>query len=437
MNKPLPFKKPALLLTLLALFFSAELHAVGNPQKDSIQIQLRQYKYGDALRLLNNALQTDPKNKELLSNKGFVLKEMYSYDLAVKAYADAVAQDSTDLRLVTTLANTYKLAHDYPNAVRWFTKALALDSNNRYLQLEVATGKLLNDQYLNAITDFLPLYKADTLDTYVLKSLGYSFNQLDNKDLSIRFFQKALNIAPNDAGTVLSLANLYLKLKQYPAGISVTNAYRRLDSTNMDVNAKNAYCYLLDKNHPEAIDRFKKCIDAGDKSKFNYKNLGIAYYAVNEYEKGKECLETAYGLDPEDAGTLHFLGICCYRSFYKELGIKYLEEALKLYGPTEEKIALVYQNYSEACRGWDKCPTEKKIASSLRAYELNPIDSSLALNLAREYERANNLPKAIQYHEIYLNSLHPDDPDQRSLRKRHELELDQLKKKLLPPAQRP
>jgi len=436
MSNTFPFKKSAFILLSMVLLFSTETMAIGSTQKDSIQTLMRQYQYGEALKLLNTALQAEPKNKDLLSNKAFVLKELYSYDQAIKTYTDALALDTTDQRLITTLANTYKLAHDYPNAVRWFTKAQAMDSTNRYLRLEVATCKLLNDQYIDAIKAFVPLYKTDTLNTYILKSLGYSFNQLEKYDISIFFFQKSLKITPNDPDCVLSLSNLYLKQRHYREGITATNAYRQLDSTNQEVNSKNAYFYLLDKNYPEAISRFQKCIAAGDSTKFSYKNLGIAYYSTNEYDKGKEYLETAYALDPEDASTLHFLGICCYRSFYKELGIKYLEEALKLYRPTEEKIALVYQNYSEACRGWDKCPPEKKISSTLRAYELNPIDSSLALNLSYEYEHAKNWPKAIQYHELYLNTLQIDEsnPSQRFLKKRHELELDQLKKKLTTPA---
>jgi tetratricopeptide (TPR) repeat protein len=425
-------KHSALLLLFIALLLSPKAQSIGSTQKDSIQTLMRQYNYGEALKLLNSALQVDPKNKELLSNKGFVLQEMYSYDQSIKAYADAVALDTTDQRLVTALANTYKLAHDYPNAVRWFTKAQAMDSTNRYLRLEVATCKLLNDQYMDAIKAFVPLYKTDTLNTYILKSLGYSFNQLEKYDISIFFFQKSLKITPNDPGCVLSLSNLYLKQKHYREGITLTNAFRQLDSTNQEVNSKNAYFYLLDKNYPEAISRFQKCIAAGDSTKFSYKNLGIAYYSTNEYDKGKDYLETAYALDPEDASTLHFLGICCYRSFYKELGIKYLEEALKLYRPTEEKIALVYQNYSEACRGWDKCPPEKKISSTLRAYELNPADSTLAQNLAYEYERTKDLPKAIQYHELYLQSLQPNSIDP-FLRKHYEQELEKLKKQLITP----
>lgn len=436
MNRRIILRKTAAILVFALLAATQAAHSNGSASKDSIQSCIRQFNYSEALNLLNSALQVEPKNKELLSTKGYVLKELYSYDLAIKAYADAFAQDTTDLRLLISLANTYKLAHDYPNAVRCFANARTLDSANKYLQLEVATCKLLNNQYREANFDFFRLLKQDSLNTYVLKSLAYSFNQIESYDWSIRYFQKSLNIQPNDPGCVISLANLFLKQKQYRDGIQVTENYRALDSTNLDVNAKNAYFYLLDKKYPQAIARFQRCLAAGDSSKFVFKNIGIAYYSINEYDTAKTFLEEAYSQDPEDAGTLHFLGICCYRSFYKELGIRYLEEALKLYQPTEEKIALVYQNYAEACRGWDKCPGEKKIASTLRAYELNPTDSTLALNLAREYERLKNYPKALQYHEQYLATLKSDtnDPSQRDYRKRYEWELDQLRKKLLVPA---
>lgn len=438
MNSPL--KKAIVVLIVVLLAGMQHIQASGTTTRDSIQTCIRQFNYSEALNLLNTALLAEPKNKELLSTKGFVLKELYSYDLAIKAYNDAFALDTTDLHLLITLANTYKLAHAYPDAVRCFAKAQAMDSTNKYLQLELATCKLLNGQYRPAIYDFNQLLRQDSLNTYILKSLAYSLNQIESYDWSILYFQKSLNIQPNDPGCVTSLANLFLKQKRYRDGIQVTESYRTLDSTNQEVNSKNAYFYLLNKQYPEAIARFKRCLAAGDSSKFVFKNLGIAFYTMNEYDTGKTYLEEAYYLDPEDASTLHFLGICCYRSFYKELGIKYLEAALELYQPTEDKIALIYQNYAEACRGWDKCPTEKKITSTLRAYQLNPADSTLALNLAREYERTKDYPKALQYHELYLSSLRADDPDptQRAYRKRYETELDQLRKKLLtPPIQTP
>jgi tetratricopeptide (TPR) repeat protein len=426
------FKPLVVLLVVSALLISTEVKSTVSVQKDSIQLFIRQFKYSEALILLDRVLLAEPTNKEAYASKGLVLQELYSYDQAIKAYVKALALDSTDQRLLIALANTYKLSQDYPNAVRYYTSALAHDSTSQFLQLELATCKLMNDQFDDAIADFSALYQKDSLNTYILKSLGYSFNQIEQYEGSIYFFQKALAVKPNDKGCVMSLANLYSKVKLYGEGIQVTEAYRMLDSTNREVNSKNAYLFLLDKNFTGAIARFRKCIEAGDQSEFNYKNLGIAYYSMDEYETAKEYLEKAFGLDPEDASTLHFLGICCYKSFYKELGIRYLEEALKVYQPTEDKIALVYRNYAEACRGWDKCPTEKKIASSLRAYEFNPKDSTLAQILGLEYERAKDWPKAVTYYELYVNSLKFDekDPDQLLLKRRYEQELEQLKKKL-------
>jgi len=401
-------KHVSLFLLAFILLISTEVKSNGSVQKDSIQLLIRNFKYNEALALIDRALLNEPSNKELFSNKGFVCKGLYSYENAIKAYLKALSLSPTDQELLTALANTYKLSQDYPNAVKFYTYALANDTNNVFLKMEAATCKLLNDQFDDAIADFSELYQKDSLNTYILKSLGYGFNQIELSEWSIYYFQKALNIKPSDYGCVLSLANLFIKDKKYAEGIKVTDAYQLLDSTNREVNSKNAYLYLLDKKYNPAIQKFKKCIEAGDTSKFNYKNIGIADYSIEEYDEAKGYLEKAHEMDANDASTLHFLGLSCYRSYYKELGVIYLEEALKLYQPMEEKIALIYRNYAEACKGWDKCSSEKKISSSLRAFELNPLETTLARDLATEYEMVKDTTQALKYYDIYLNNLKED-----------------------------
>lgn len=420
------------ILLVFALLFSSEAKSNNTAQKDSIQLFLRNFKYSESLVLLDKALLAEPLNKDLYASKGFVLRELYSYDNAIKAYSKALALDSTDQQLLSALANTYKLSQDYPNAVRYYTKALAKDSTNKFLQLETATCKLLNDQFEDAISAFWNICRNDRTNIYCLKSLGYCYNQVESTYWSIYSYKLALEIKPDDLGSVVSLANLYIKDKKYAEGIDVTDGYRKLDSTNREVNSKNAYLYMLDKQYEIAIKKFKECLNAGDTTKFNYKNLGIAYYSINEYDEAKGFLEKAHTMDADDASTLHFLGISCYRSYYKELGILYLEEALKLYEPSEVKIALIYRNYAEACKGWDKCPSAKKISSALRAYELNPTDSTLAQNLGTEYEVVKDWAKAIQYYELYANTLKYNDKmqDEFTLKGRYMQVIEQLKAKL-------
>jgi tetratricopeptide (TPR) repeat protein len=424
-----------------ALFLSAESRSEGLPEQDQVRALIQKYQYGKALELIDNSLNAltseqalSPIAAELYASKGFVLRELYAFDRSVVAYRKAFELDSTNDKLLIDAAGACKLVQDYPGALALFDRAINRDTANQYLQLERANCELLSGQYMEAIGDFGELWHRDSLNVHAVKSMGFCFNKLQQIETAINFYQIALQILPIDPGTVMSLANLYLKTKNYEAGIQVTEDFRSLNPGNREVNSMNALFYLSNKDNTKAIERFQACIAAGDSSELNYKNLGIAYYSINEYDTAKSYLEKAYELDPTNVSNLHYLGISCYRSFYKELGIRYLEEAIQLYASDEDKIALVYKNYSEACVGWSSCPADKKLNALLTAYRFNPTDSLLALHLADFYEQAKLYSTAAEYFETYFRTLPTPDKDNPRMKSRYqnfESRLQKLKEQAL------
>jgi tetratricopeptide (TPR) repeat protein len=404
-------KRSCLLILFLTVLFIPKAQSGISSSKDSLQTLIKSFKYNQALEYIDHLLVMDSSCKDLYAAKGFALRELYDYEHAVKAYLQALMLDSTNSSLIIEVANTYKLSEDYPHSLAYFSKALEKDTANLFLQLECANCKLLNNQFDDAINDFMRLYIKDSTNSYVIKCLAFSFSKLLQTEVAIFFYQKAIEINPTDVSSVLGLTNLFTKTKAYKEGIKRTEQYRAIDPSNENVNSMNAFLYLSDKQYDLAIERYLKCIEAGDSSEFILKNIGIAYYSKEEYDMAKGFFEKAYGIDPTNASTVHFLGVSCYRSFYKELGILYLEKAMELYQPSLDKLAMVYRNYAEACQGWDKCPSEKKIDATLRAYEFNPSDSILALSLGSEYEHAKNYAKALEYYKVYLKVMPKEEEE--------------------------
>jgi hypothetical protein len=59
----------------------------------------------------------------------------------------------------------------------------------------------------------------------------------------------------------------------------------------------------------------------------------------------------------------------------------------------------------EACRTWTKCPCEKTLSVSLKAYELNPQDSLLIFYIGFGYDHCkNDKENAIVYYEKFLQT---------------------------------
>ena len=377
-----------------------------------------------------NLAETSRSNvARLFAWKGASLKELYAFDDAINAYNLAIMLDSGNTpRYMIEAASVCKLKQDYQQALVYYEKAFKRDSSNKYLLIEKANCEFLTEQYLPALNDFHDFYLKDSLNVYVVKCMGSCFTKLGLYDQAIELYVKALKIHPYDDEAVLSLARLYQKIKDYKAGIQITESFREKDSANKAINSLNAMLYFSNKETEIAVERFKSCLEKGDSSKFVYKNLGIAYFTISEFDSAKIHLEKAYQLDSEDVNVLHLLGISCYESFYKELGIKYLEKAITLYEPEERNIAMVYKNFSEACARWSPCPLEKILNATLMAYQYNPKDANLALSLSDIYERLKDYSNAVVYLEIYLKDLRSQEKGGTAVNSRSKNLEDRLQK---------
>lgn len=392
----------------LFLLMSSNVNAIPFTRSDSIQSLLKGYKYREALALIDKTIEEGQSSGEMYLLQGNVLRGMYLYDGALTAYLKGLSLDSTDQQLLIETAVTYKQIQDYQNALRYFSKVLAKDTTNLLMRLECANCKFLNEQYVESNTDFMKIYQDDTLNYFAIKRLGVGFSKVNQIDTSIYFFRKAIALKNNDASNITNLCNLYISKDNYTDGIKVTEEYERLDSSNAKVNSINAYLYMLNKQYDTAAFKFNKCIALKDTSRFVIKNLGISYFKQERYDTAKYWLEKAYFMDTTDINNLQFLGLACTQSYYKKLGIFYLEKAITQYGPILEEYATIYRNLAEAYRSWSKSPCEKTLEVSLKAYELNPKDTLLALFIGIGYDECKkDYRKAIEFYKIYLKSKPP------------------------------
>jgi tetratricopeptide (TPR) repeat protein len=398
-------KKICIILLGLILISNLKVEAIQNFQSDSIQIFINSFKYPEALNLINKAIERNQSSKELFLLQGNVLRGMYAYDSSIKSYLKALSIDSTDNQIIIETANTFKLVGDYQNSYRFFSKALQNDTTNTLLQIECANSEFLGEQYNQSNTDFLEIYEKDTLNYFAVKRLGVGFSKVNKLDTSIIFFKKAIAINPTDASNVTNICNLLITKEKYQDGIDLTENFRLIDSTNARVNSVNAYLYLLNKQCDTAVYKFHKCIESNDTSRFVLKNLGVSYFRLERYDTAKYWLEKAYFLDTTDIVNLQYLGISCSQSYYKKLGIDYLEKALEQYNPMLKDYAAIYRNLVEAYRGWSKTPCKKTLEVSLKAFDLNPKDSLLALLIGTGYDDCKkDYRKAIEFYKIYLQS---------------------------------
>lgn len=393
-------------LFLLFLFYCPYTLLFGsNSQLDSIQFLVKEFKYSQALNLIDKEIEKKNNLKVMFFYKGNILREMYSYNEAIKSYLAAYAIDSTDNIVIINLANTYQINKQYESSLNYFSKALSSDPKNKYISVQIATNKYLGEQWNQAKESFLELYRNDTSDYYVITRLAYCYNRLDIPDSALYFFEQASILNPLDANNLRSYCVTCIANKDFKRGIRKTEQFILKDSNNLEIASINAYLYFLDKQYRQSIQQYMKCLERNFKSFQVYKNIGIAYYRLNAYDTAKVFLEDAYYIDSLDVNNIEFLSSACLNSYYKELGIFYYEKYIALSGYDIKGYSEVYQNLYQACMSWAKCPPEKLFAVSLRAYQLNPDHYQILYTIAYNYYDTwkKDYNSAIEYYTNYLS----------------------------------
>jgi tetratricopeptide (TPR) repeat protein len=420
----------------LSIYFVLTVWAVSpsytqtKPSTDSVLTFLNNYQYTKALNILNRPDKINNDSKQWYYLTGTAYKGLYQFSNAIESYKKVLAKDTADTKTIIEIANTYKQIPDNENAIRYYVLAAKYDTANIAFNYEIANCKFALDQYPEALSDYRAIFKQDTSNLFLLKKIAMCYFKVGQIDSSIVFYYKCLGLNAKDATSVSNICNLLLLKKGYDEGIQLTEAYQQIDSNNARINSLNAYFYLLKEKFQIAVNKFKACLDNNDTSRFVLKNGGIAYYRAESYDTAKYYLEKAYFQDTTDITNLHFLGLACSKSFYKRLGVEYLEKAISLYNPTIEKLANIYLNTSEACDAWSNCPAEKKITINQKALYYNPNEKNFLLKLALVYDYSlKDTAKAIEYYSQYIYYPLPVEKDKDLKYETVKKRLDKLKVK--------
>jgi tetratricopeptide (TPR) repeat protein len=110
----------------------------------------------------------------------------------------------------------------------------------------------------------------------------------------------------------------------------------------------------------------------------------------------------------------------CSASYYKELGIIYINKAIRLINPSPEYLSGVYQNLAQSYNGYYKY--QEALGALLKAYELNSNDTLLIYKIGVQYDNwLKNKAMALKYYSDFVkicpqqNKSKPDENEEFSL----------------------
>ncbi len=272
-------------------------------------------------------------------------------------------------------------------------------------------------------------------------NLGYLYNKLGedkNIKLSIKAYQKAIEIKPDKHEAYYNMGNAYGELGEYQKAI---NAYQKAIEIKLDMheaynNMGNAYNEL--KEYQKAINACQKAIEIKPDNHEAYYNMGNAYNKLKEYQKAINAYQKTIEIKPDKHEAYYNMG-----NAYGKLG-EY-QKAINAYKKAIEIKPDMHEAYYNMGNAYGKLGEyQKEINAYQKAIEIKPDNHGAYYNMGnaygelKEYQKAINayqkasaiLPSLIDYAkkqnfdllESYINNLDDSPVKQQNL-----LILNQLK----------
>ena len=362
--------KSGWLKTFTALIFPFILFciAANGQDLDSLIYYYNTYNYKEVIARTSNEKDTD-----LLFIRAKSLKALRKYQEAAALFMELSKSDSLNVSYYVEIAESFGALGNYETSREYYLRALKFQPSNTFLIQNLADINFAYENYAEAKKYYLLAIKQDS-GYYFNRQTGRCYEELKVYDSAIYYFKASLKINPDDFQTVYRLANIYKETDDYKSGYEVTDTYLEKDSVNLRMLKLSGFLHFLDKEYETANLRFGQCVILKDSSDFLNTYYGLSLYRVRDFDEAKFFLEKAFSRDTLNANICFALGVSCSSSYYKKLGIYYLEKTIELLHPDPGFLSIVYAELATAYSGYSR--QEDALEALFKAYEVKSKGSN-------------------------------------------------------------
>jgi len=152
-----------------------------------------------------------------------------------------------------------------------------------------------------------------------------------NLPLSIKYYEKAAELNPNELSIISSLALAYNSNKQYRESNEAYEKALKIDPDNALI--LNNYAYNLStrgENLNKALDMVRKAVNKEPGNSSYLDTMGWIYYMMKDYKSAKEYIERAVSVNGSNAVILEHLGDIHYALKDSQKALYFWKKALEI-----------------------------------------------------------------------------------------------------------
>lgn len=273
---------------------------------DSGYSQLNLYRFSDALKYFNKAVNMDKDNAEPYLGIAQILLKQGKYDECV-TYLENVANNipkcKNEPQFNYLKGSVLYEKKDYKSAIGYLEKAYEKDEkvNDYPRDLAVCYAKLGNLSRAREILD--AIVSDGTTDDILNYIKGQVVLAEGDTKAAIQNFEKVIEITENEdlkMRSYLELSDIYKTMRHNDTDnwTAINNQINVLERAVKDLNNEDnliiteamAEVYFTAKKYSLSIEKFKRLLELGYDRAYIYRNIAIIYQQTNDFSNAEDYL---------------------------------------------------------------------------------------------------------------------------------------------------
>ena len=308
----------------------------------------------------------------------------------------------TDIRYYEFMrkADSCVNAYNYLAAIPYYMQA-----RNDNHELEVVRKLAIAHKHLGHFMECISLLKSipkDSLQYDDLRSLYFSYRNIENADSLLLYGLKILDRKPYDSEVLVSVAAYCNATDKPNVTRKICQKYLMVDSANVLVLRHFGYASYLVQKYQDAYRAYHKMETMGFS---NYESSYIMGISLEEMGKNSEAydpllLAVQYKKHKDFSSLFHLGKVCVAIGLYAD-GVNFLTEAKELQTPDSMLMSTLYKHIAEAYFLKHNYEDAAHAFENSSFYE--PNNPITYYNIAQMYGGARNLKKERHYYSLFLS----------------------------------
>jgi tetratricopeptide (TPR) repeat protein len=265
---------------------------------------LESKEYHKAIKCFDKAIETDPKNAAVWSEKGYALNELGNLLEAIKCFDKALQIDPKNIFAYRGKGDALRRSRWHKEAIKCFDKAIEIDPKNAAVLNDKGTALLDSKEYNEAIECFDKAIEIEKRPIYLCNK-GLALRRLEKNNDAIECYGKAIEINPNLADAWKDVGLVLKDSQRHKEAIKCFDKAIEINPNLADAWLARGLVVKNLEDYEEAIkcfDKAKECygksLKKDSKDVIDWYGKGHALTQLEDYEEAIKCFDKAIEINP-------------------------------------------------------------------------------------------------------------------------------------------